>query len=119
MLDPQGNEPKIQSPFYEQELIKSFTDYLSLLKTLNVEPPIFIFLTLLGVKGFSLALKRGHYDNEGYKIDREILPLPEVVIDNYDVSAEKVLQPCFDSIWNACGFPRDLYYDDKGEWHPK
>ena len=119
LLEPQEEQLVIPSIAYERELISSLKEYLSVLKTLNVEPPIFIFLTLLGVKGFSLALKRGHYDNEGYKIDREILPLPEVVIDNYDVSAEKVLQPCFDSIWNACGFPRDLYYDDKGEWHRK
>jgi hypothetical protein len=56
LLQPYEGRRTIPSIRYEQELIKSFTDYLSLLKTLNVEPPIFIFLTLLGVKGYSMGI---------------------------------------------------------------
>jgi len=57
--------------------------------------------------------------DEVHTIDRDILLLPEIIIESYEVSAEKVLRPLFDSIWNACGFPRDLYYNDNGEWAPK
>ena len=47
---------------------------------------------------------------------RDILLLPEIVIEDYEVSAKDILRPCFDSIWNACGFPRSLNYNDAGEW---
>jgi len=103
----------IRSIAYEKELIRSLSDYLSILKSLNVELPIFIFLTLLGVKGYSMY---GQRLPEGDKIDREILLLPETIVESYETKAEKILRPCFDSIWNACGFPKSLNYNDAGDW---
>ena len=121
-LEPhhKGERLLIPSIAYEKELISSLTDYLSILKTLNVEPPIFIFLTLLGVKGYSMAVDRWKYRiSESHTIDRDILLLPEIMIEGYEDTAEKVLRPAFDSIWNACGFPRSFNYNDNGEWAPK
>jgi len=120
LLEPREGKLRIPSIAYEKELIKSLADYLSLLKTLNVEPPIFIFLTLLGVKGYSMAINTWRYwIHEVHTIDRDILQLPEVMVENYDDKSEKILKPCFDSIWNACGFSGSFYYNDKGEWAPK
>ena len=120
LLRLRGERPTIPSIAFEQELIKSLTDYLAVLKTLEVEPPIFIFLSLLGVKGYSMGIDTWRYDiEEIHTIDRDILQLPEVIIENYDEAAEKMLKPCFDSIWNACGFSRSFYYNDAGEWAPK
>ena len=116
LLEPHEGQLIIPSIAYEQELIKSFADYLSLLKTLDVEPPIFIFLTLIGVKGYSMAVSKRFLFTKSHTIDRDIMQLQEIILESYDVSAEKVLQPCFDSIWNACGFPRSLNYNDAGEW---
>ena len=104
----------------EKELIKSFTEYLLVLKTLSVELPVFVFLTLLGVKGYSMAVDTWPgLRAEVHIIDRDILELPEVIVENYDEAAEKILKPCFDSIWNACGFPRSFNYNDAGEWTPR
>ena len=103
----------------EKELIKSFKSYLNTLNALTVEPPMFVFLTLLGVKGYSMVVRESYGRTESYTIDRDVLQLPEAVIENYDGSADKILRPCFDAIWNACGYPRDLYYNDADEWAPK
>ena len=112
--------PSIPSVAYEEALIKSLTDYLSLSKSLNIELPIFIFLGLLGVKGYSMGINKWRYDiDEVHTIDRDNLSLPEFILENYDIKAEKILKPCFDSIWNACGFPRSLNYNDEGEWAPR
>jgi len=119
MLEPEERGLTILSRLYEQELINSFKSYLSILKTLNVEPPIFIFLALLGVKGYSMALGSYFRVHDSHTIDRDVLLLPEVVIESYEDNAEKVLKPSFDSIWNACGFPRSFNYNDAGEWAPK
>ncbi len=117
--DPEGREPTIPSGLYEHELVKSVTCYISLLKKLNVEPPIFIFFDLLGVKGYSMAVGSNVRVHDSHTIDRDLLLLPEVVIESYDVRTEDVLKPCFDSIWNACGFSRSFNYNDDGEWAPR
>ncbi|MFC1916546.1 helix-turn-helix domain-containing protein [Chloroflexota bacterium] len=116
LLEPWEGKLIISSIAYEETLIKSFSDYLSLLKTLNVEPPIFVFLTLIGVKGYSMAVSRRFPFAKSHTIDRDILLLPEIITESYDVSVTKELKPCFDSIWNACGFPRSLNYNDADEW---
>ncbi len=117
LLEPHGEKLLIPSIAYERELISSLPDYLSVLETLNVEPPIFIFVTLLRVNGYSMAVdewKFRHY--YGNTIDRDILLLPEIAIEHYNVRAEDILRPCFDSIWNACGFPRSFNYGEDGNW---
>ena len=65
-----------------------------------------------------MAVRERFWFTESHTIDREILQLPEIIIESYDASAEKVLKPCFDSIWNACGFPISLNYNDEGGWAP-
>ncbi len=46
------------------------------------------------------------------------MQLPEVFVENYDVKAADVLKPCFDAIWNACGFRKSFNYNDEEEWAP-
>lgn len=116
-LNPRENEGNllIRGAAYENELIKSLSMYLSALKELNIELPIFIFLTLVGVKGYFMLIGQGIFENEReYGIDRDILLLPEVIIENYDTAPEEVLKPCFDALWNACGFPKSPNYDNTG-----
>lgn len=115
LLEPLNDNLVIPSIAYERELMESLSEYLSILRKLGVELPILIFLTLVGVKGYKMAYQR-FFRRETYPIDRDILFVPEVVIENYDVLAKDVLRPCFDSIWNACGFPRSLNYDETGNW---
>jgi hypothetical protein len=99
------------------ELIKSVPKYLSVLKALNVALPVFIFLTLVGVKGYSIPVDRT-CRFKSTPIDREVLILPEVMIVTYECRIDEVLRPIFDSIWNACGYPKSPSYDKEGKWHP-
>lgn len=96
----------ISNAEFKKKLINSLPHYLEVFKTLNVEFPMFMFISLLGVKGYSMAVDSYSFSpGEGCPIDRDILLLPEVIIENYNVEPKSVLKPCFDSIWNACGFP--------------
>lgn len=111
----------IQSTEFERELIESLGEYLSLLKTLGVGLPILGFLTLLGVRGYEMVLRSPtralrYAAGEGNAIDRDVLLLPEFVIESYDATPSSILKPGLDSIWNACGFPRSFNYNDAGEW---
>ena len=113
-----GGERPIIYISYERALIKSLTGYLSLFKSLNVDMPIFVYLELLGVKGYKMGVETWRID-ELDSIDRDILVLPEILVENYDEKAEKILKPCFDSIWNACGLPGSFNYNENREWAPR
>jgi hypothetical protein len=56
---------------------------------------------------------------ETHTIDRDILLLPEVIVEKYDDEASQVLRPCFYAIWNACGFKKSFNYNDNDEWAPR
>ena len=119
LLDPRHYDGKLSIPSitYERELIKSLPIYLSALETINVELPIFVFLTLVGARGYLMAADRfGLGIDEDDTIDRDILLLPEVIIESYDIVPEDVLRPCFDAIWNACGFSGSRNYNNAGKW---
>ncbi len=119
LLDPNhpersGGNLFIPSIAYEKKLIEPVSGYLGVLKLLNVDLPIIVFLTLIGVKGYYMAVRLGLGNNT--RIDRDILHLPESVLEGYDGDTKDVLRPCFDSIWNACGFSGSLNYNESGEW---
>ncbi len=50
-----------------------------------------------------------------HTIDREILLLPEVIVEEYDKTAEENLKPLFIMIWQAAGFDRNYNYDQHGQ----
>ena len=120
MLRLHGEERVIPSEALEGELIKALRDYLSVLNALNIKLPIFVFISLLGVNGYSMAHDKPLFlsEYESY-VDRDVLLIPEVVVESYDIEPEKVLRPCFDSIWNASGYARSLNYDEEGKWTGK
>lgn len=108
---------QIPSIAYERELLKSLPKYLTFLKELGVNPPIFLFLTISGAKGFKMAVSHDRFEDDGsYPIDRDPLLLPESLIEAYDVDPKEMLRPIFDLIWNACGFERSFNFDENGEW---
>lgn len=61
---------------------------------------------------------------QGSPIDRDILLLPDVIIDDFNSvlgfkEVAKILRPIFDAVWNACGLARSLNYDEQGNWNPR
>jgi hypothetical protein len=119
MLAPREREDEtrkfIAYPDFE-ELIKATTRYLILMSELVIEPPIFIFLSLLHVRDFKLILSGGTFPEFSDSIDRDMLLLPAEVIEEHGVRAETVLKPLFDLVWNACGEPASRHYDENGNW---
>lgn len=115
-----GSQRIIPPSLYEQELIESLQHYLPAMKALNVALPIFVFLTFVGVKGYSMGLHKSIFRRvEGSPIDREVLIFPEVMVERYDCKIEDVFRPIFDSVWNSCGYSRSLNYDKEGKWQPQ
>ncbi len=88
---------------------------LALLRTLDVEPPAAVMVTLLGVKSYALSINPLRaFDS--VLIDRDALILTPEIADSYDLDAATLLRPTLDALWNAAGLSACGDYDASG--HP-
>jgi hypothetical protein len=103
--------------FYEKMLIEELDAYLKLQQELGLQAPVFILLTLIGVKGWWLITDRGNAFHHAHAIDRDVLLLPEVLVEDYAQRAEAILRPIFDQVWQSSGWGGSPNYDNKdGRW---
>lgn len=110
---------RIHSTTLEQYLIESLPRYLNQLQALQVATPIFIFLSLIGTTGYGFLAPEGPGREYGFTsttADRDLIALPEVVLDDFGVAVDRVLRPAFDMLWNAFGYPASQNYDRDGNW---
>jgi hypothetical protein len=96
----------------EKTVIAAVRRYLDIQRGMEVPLPIFVSVTLFRVKGFTVSYFGGS------TIDRNVLMLPEVLVEDYDSPAHTLLRPAFDTLWQACGHEKSLHYDTEGNWRP-
>jgi len=98
----------------EKELIKKVPVYIGVYEKLNIEAPIFLSLSLVDVKGFKTPKNRDYWSKDLFPIDRDIILIPEIIIEDLEFDPSELLRPIFDLIWNACGYPWSLSYIKDG-----
>lgn len=107
----------IPSLLYERELISALERYLVILRDLGLEPPIFVMLSLLGVKGYLMGVDSLRFWSQPRDpIDRDALLLHDSIVEDYESKAADILRPAFDAVWQAAGWPRSMNYDENGKW---
>ena len=112
----EGNKV-LPSRMYEADVLEFVSNYVRVARHLEIEPPHFLFLSFVGVRGYlfgvraDVRLRRG---SEAFKDD--VVVLPEVVMLEHDDEPHKVMKPAFDMVWNAFGFIGSQNYDDNGDW---
>jgi len=119
MADTDDSGPYIPSEVFEQELVNALSICLSLYKKIQIVPPVALILTLTGIKNYRLAVNINRLDpwrQHTHKFDRDLLAIPEIVVENYSDSPASILRPVFDSLWNSAGWARSMGYDEDGEW---
>jgi hypothetical protein len=113
-------EKKLYIRGIEEQIIACTKEYSNYQKQLGLNPPVVLYLTLLGTKGFTIEHGSRYKDAyKTYPIEKEDLYLPKIILNRFGFVSEKILKTSFDRIWNACGYPRSLDYDPKGEWVEK
>jgi len=94
-----SRKKEILSLVYEREIISALDRYLKLEQELGFEPPIFILLSLLGVKDYTMAVDRSRFLFLDPKlIDRDVLLLPDIIVEDYESKASDILRPAFDAV---------------------
>lgn len=109
-------ENKVVPKRYEAHLVKALPLYLELLETLGVNVPIFVMLSLVGVKNFTVETGPSFRIINREVIDKDVLQLPELILEDFKCDASEVFHPVFDIVWNAGGFESSFNYDKHGKW---
>ncbi len=100
---------------YETQLHTYVPQCLKALYQTGAGDPFILLLSLLNVKGKTIAINIAGTNPD--TITEEHLLLPDVLItDNTLTSIDRALKSTFDLVWNACGLRQSPFFDQSGQW---
>lgn len=101
----------------ERYFMESVASGLDFYRRIGIEPPIYLFMALMGVRSYKWAVDPSRFFRlEVMPLDRDDIVLPEQVIDDLNTPVHTVMRPLFDLIWQAYGFDRSYSYNAAGQW---
>jgi hypothetical protein len=117
--DADGN-PYFVAPEFPNKVVLAVRQYLNVLEAFDAGLPVYAFLSLCNV---SQCFYRYSPDDASWSdtasLNRDILALPEIYIDNFKTDVPTLMRPVFNMLWNAFGFQRCEMYDGQGVWRGK
>jgi Putative DNA-binding domain len=87
---------------------------LKIMELLEIPGPYYLLVAFLNVKGLRVSPEERRFIREVRTIEQQNLILPEVLLENPNISIESEMRSTFDMIWNACDWKRSLSYDEQG-----
>ncbi len=85
-------------------MLRTINNAVSIQKQLGVEPPLFVMLSLLGVKGYRMAFDGVSLWTEGHPIGETNLIIPETMFEDSGGIIEDKMAETFRIVWNAAGY---------------
>jgi len=82
---------------------------------MGLSPPFLIALSLIGVRNCTIFVPM-HHPLPDQKIDRDLLLLPEILIEQFDFDLDRLLKQTLDALWNASGYDKSPQFDDSEKW---
>jgi hypothetical protein len=98
----------------EQEIMRHINGAKLLWHELGVEPPALVGCSILGAKGWELAVS---YERT-HELDRDAVIFPEEVLETFANSYQHDARPIIDMVWQAVGVPRSPNFDQEGNYSP-
>lgn len=117
VLGPREQDMELPGVVFELRSIELFARFRDLAPALGIDPPVYAFLSMVGVRGCRLGFGGMGviYENDR-PLSQDVVLLPEVVMEDFGADPGRLLRPAFDVVWNAFGLLRSLNYDDQGNW---
>lgn len=106
----------IASQTYEERIISALRSYFPAMEELGIASPAYLFLSLFGVKDYTLAAGKNGDRSQWNHAERDNILLPEIAVEQWTDDPAIIMQPAFDMVWNAFGFARSFNYNDAGQW---
>lgn len=128
----QNDRKYIPSREFEGRIINAVVRRFQMLRDLEINSPIMLYLTLLGAKDYHMGIQNPlgpprdlstlREKADWNSIDRDDLLMRGILVqdfqrfDNSFQQVAQLMQDSFDAIWNAAGFSRSLHYNADGDW---
>lgn len=116
--DQKNTEKHLPSIHFCKTLTGHLGRIVQLLRVLEVDAPVYLLASILGVKGYWIYIDEA-FRNDMSAIDRDHLLVPELLIEDLTGKPEMILKPVFDMIWQAGGLERCNCYNSDGNWKPR
>jgi Putative DNA-binding domain len=107
----------IPSSLVERGLFEATTRYLTAIEHTGATAPIFILLSFTGMKGREMATRNALWYGSSM-IDRDLLLLPEIMLDSFGVVVPTAMRSAIDLLWQASGYKGSPNFDASGTWKP-
>ena len=91
-------------------VISDFKEVKEYYNILGISTPIIVSCSILNAQGFTIPNSGGFYDIYG-NIDRDMLLIDNIYIEDFNKQDELILKPIFDAIYNACGYEKCPAYN--------
>jgi len=108
--------PYLPAELTAKELLGCLRTGKEVFSYLEIQPPYFLSVGLIGVRGYRLAMSGSSWLIRQYTVDRDTLVFPDIRIDDRDFEPTVVMRPILDTLWRAVGYSHCGYYDDDGTW---
>jgi hypothetical protein len=113
----------------EDAIISAVERASTALKSLGVEPPVLVMVSLTGVRDYCLYSSH-HYLRGSYgagrvpdelhmtkPLDRDILLFPGILVEQFDPdNTRRTVKPVLDRLWQAVRHQGSPSYDQDGDW---
>lgn len=116
-----GGPMQISGPGIEGEVVKALDVYLGTLAKHGFGGPVSVMLTVLGARGCRLYSGNEYVNmlEAAITIDRDVLILPDLVVEQIPADARAFMRPTFDALWQSSGYKRSFGYKEDGSWDAK
>lgn len=109
-----GRDQTISGKFFDGYVYRAAKKYLDFERRIDIKAPYLIMLSLLDVYGCKLIPGNAPWERTDDIIDRKVLLVPEVLVDDSESSYDKIIRPILDAVWNATGYEKSWNFDDNG-----
>jgi len=116
------SDDNVNSRFITRDLtnliMSRVRQYLDVLRATDLGLPAYVFLSFCNAARivYRYADASGVGWHESRPLSREIVSMPEIYIDKFDVDVIDVMRPAFNTLWNAFGFQSCDRYNDVTRW---
>lgn len=85
----------------KESLLYTLSHHLDFLQSYDVQPPLFLFMSMLDAEGYHIDRPLRSADPAA--LDRDMAHFPELVIENYEVETDDIVNGLMGRLRNACG----------------
>lgn len=111
----------------EEQIVGALKNYSNHLRFLRVEPPAFVFITLMHVRGLMCPNRQWAARGEGIPIQKDMITLPNFELKIFGMMENETeldqlirdLKPIFNALSNTVGLAQSPNFNENGEWTPR